>query len=153
MVPKKVKKVDEIDAKILELLKKDARTPLSHVSEQIGLSSPSIKDRITKMEQEGIILGYTPLLDYSKLGLPLTAFINLRLHYPLCCTDEFIEAINQIEEVIEGHYTDGEEDMIIRAVAREPKHLQEILHKINSLPGVANSNSIISLTNPIRKGC
>ena len=43
--------MDEIDTKILELLKKDARTPLSHISEEIGLSSPSIKDRITKMEQ------------------------------------------------------------------------------------------------------
>ena len=143
--------MDAIDEKILELLKKDARIPLSHISEEIGLSSPSIKDRITKMEQEGIILGYQPILDYAKLGLPLTAFINLRLHYPLCCTDEFIEQIHLIDEVVEGHYTDGEEDMLLKVVAKEPRHLQEILLKINSLPGVASSNSIISLTNPIRQ--
>jgi Lrp/AsnC family transcriptional regulator for asnA, asnC and gidA len=143
--------MDEIDKQILELLKKDARTPLSHISEEVGLSSPSIKDRITKMEQEGVILGYRPILDYAKLGLPLTAYVNLRLHYPLCCTDEFIEAIKKIDEVVEGHYTDGEEDMLLKVVASEPSHLQQILLKINSLPGVANSNSIISLTTPIRQ--
>ncbi len=143
--------MDEIDAQILELLKKDARTPLSRISEEVGLSSPSIKDRITKMESEGVILGYRPILDYAKLGLPLTAFINLRLHYPLCCTDEFIDEIHKVEDVIEGHYTDGEEDMLLKVVARDPSHLQQILLKVNSLPGVASSNSIISLTNPIRQ--
>jgi DNA-binding Lrp family transcriptional regulator len=143
--------MDEIDAKILELLKKDARIPLSRISVEVGLSSPSIKDRITKMEQEGVILGYRPILDYAKLGLPLTAYINLRLHYPLCCTEEFIEEIQKIDEVIEGHYTDGEEDMLLKVVASEPSHLQQILMKINSLPGVASSKSIISLTTPIRQ--
>jgi DNA-binding Lrp family transcriptional regulator len=143
--------MDETDLKILEMLKKDARTPLSHISEEIGLSSPSIKDRISKMESEGVILGYRPILDYAKLGLPLTAFINLRLQYPLCCTDEFIERIHMIEDVIEGHYTDGEEDMLLKVVARDPSHLQQILLRVNSLPGVASSNSIISLTNPIRQ--
>jgi DNA-binding Lrp family transcriptional regulator len=143
--------MDEIDKKILEMLKIDARTPLSHISQEIGLSSPSIKDRITKMTTDGIILGYRTVLDYTKLGLPLTAFINLALHYPLCCTDQFIEAIQEIEEVTEGHYTDGNEDMILKVVAKDPGHLQQILLKINSLPGVASSSSIISLTNPIRQ--
>ena len=143
--------MDETDAQILELLKKDARLALSRISEEVGLSSPSIKDRITKMEREGVILGYRPLLDYAKLGLPLTAYVSLRLHYPLCCTEEFIEAIRQIDDVVEGHYTDGEEDMLLKVVASEPSHLQRILLKINSLPGVANSKSIISLTTPIRQ--
>lgn len=143
--------MDKIDTQILDMLKNDARIPLSRISETVGLSSPSIKDRITKMEQEGVILGYRPILDYAKLGLPLTAYINLRLHYPLCCTDEFIEAIQMIDEVIEGHYTDGEEDMLLKVVASEPSHLQEILLKVNSLPGVASSKSIISLTTPIRQ--
>lgn len=143
--------MDETDTKILDLLKTDARISLSRISEEIGLSSPSIRDRITKMEQEGIILGYRPVLDYSKLGLPMTAFIKLRLKYPHCCTEEFISEIQQIEEVTEGHYTDGEEDMLLKIVAREPRHLQEILLRINSLPGVASSSSIISLTNPIKQ--
>ena len=143
--------MDETDQKITNILKQNARTPLSHISEEIGLSSPTIRDRLTKLEQEGIILGYRPILDYGKLGLPLTSFINLKLHYPLCCTDEFIQQIHMISEVIEGHYTDGEEDMLLKVVASDPAHLQEILLKVNSLPGVAASNSIISLTNPLRE--
>jgi DNA-binding Lrp family transcriptional regulator len=73
---RRLRTMDKTDLKILELLKKDARIPLSHISEEIGLSSPSIKDRISKMETDGVILGYRPILDYSKLGL------RARAHQP-----------------------------------------------------------------------
>lgn len=143
--------MDETDYKILRMLRENARIPLSHISEEVGLSSPSIRDRINKMESEGIILGYRPILDHSKLGLTITAFINVRLVYPHCCTDQFIEEIKEITEVVEGHYTDGDEDMLLKVVVRDPSHLRDILLRINSLPAVSNSKSIISLTNPIRE--
>lgn len=143
--------MDETDYRILKMLRENARIPLSHISQEIGLSSPSIRDRITKMENEGIILGYRPILDHSKLGLSITAFINVRLTYPNCCTDQFIDEVKEITEIVEGHYTDGNEDMILKVVVRDPSHLRDILLRINSLPGVSNSNSIISLTNPIRE--
>jgi DNA-binding Lrp family transcriptional regulator len=143
--------MDETDYMILKLLRENARIPLSHISEQIGLSSPSIRDRITKMESEGIILGYRPVLDYSKLGLSITSFVSVRLRYPSCCTEEFIEEVKGISEVVEGHYTDGDEDMMLKVLVKDPSHMQEVLLKINSLPGITHSKSIISLTNPIRE--
>ena len=133
------------------MLRENARIPLSHISEEIGLSSPSIRDRITKMESDGIILGYRPVLDYAKMGLSITAFVSVRLRYPNCCTDEFIDEVKEISEVVEGHYTDGDEDMILKVLVREPSHLQDVLLRLNSLSAVSNSKSIISLTNPIRE--
>lgn len=124
---------------------------MSHISEEIGLSSPSIRDRITKMESDGVILGYRPVLDNSKLGLSITSFVSVRLRYPSCCTDEFIDEVKEISEVVEGHYTDGDEDMILKVLVREPSHLQDVLLQINSLAAVSNSKSIISLTTPIRE--
>lgn len=133
------------------MLRENARIPLSHISEEIGLSSPSIRDRITKMESDGVILGYRPVLDNSKLGLSITSFVSVRLRYPSCCTDEFIDEVKEISEVVEGHYTDGDEDMILKVLVREPSHLQDVLLQINSLAAVSNSKSIISLTTPIRE--
>ena len=136
---------------ILKMMRENARIPLSHISKEIGLSSPSIRDRIDKMEGEGIILGYRPILDHKKLGLSITAFINVRLRYPNCCTDKFIEEIKEINEVVEGHYTDGEDDMLLKIVVSDTSHLRDVLLRLNSMSSVTNSKSIISLSTPIRE--
>jgi Lrp/AsnC family transcriptional regulator for asnA, asnC and gidA len=143
--------LDETDYMILKLMRDNARIPLSHISKEIGLSSPSIRDRIDKMENEGVILGYRSILDHKKLGLAITAFVNVRLKYPNCCTDEFIESIKEINEVVEGHYTDGDEDMLLKIVVRDTGHLREVLLRLNSMRSVTNSKSIISLSTPIRE--
>lgn len=80
-----------------------------------------------------------------------TAFISVRLRYPNCCTDEFIDEIKGISEVVEGHYTDGDEDMLLKVLVRDPQHLRDVLLAIHNNRAVTNSKSIISLTNPIRE--
>ncbi len=57
--------MDEADHEILRLLRVNARATLAYISGEIGLSSPSVKDRIEKMEREGVILGYRPVLDHG----------------------------------------------------------------------------------------
>ena len=143
--------MDETDHEILRLLRVNARATLAHISGEIGLSSPSVKDRIDKMEREGIILGYRPVLDHSKLGQGLTAFIQLTLAYQQCCNDDLAEDLRKIPGVEEGHYTDGDYDVILKVVTESPATLMEMLNLINAVDGVANTKTIISLTNPIRE--
>ncbi|MCW4049815.1 MAG: Lrp/AsnC family transcriptional regulator [Candidatus Bathyarchaeota archaeon] len=142
--------MDETDHKILALLKENARIPLSHISQEIGLSSPSIKDRIEKMESTGVIQGYKPVIDYSQLGLGITAFVRLTLQYPVCCQENIADVIKEIPEVVEGHYTDGDEDMLLKVVTESPRSLRDTLNNINMIPGVAYTKATISLDNPIR---
>jgi Lrp/AsnC family transcriptional regulator for asnA, asnC and gidA len=143
--------MDETDSEILRLLQENARTTLAHISGEIGLSSPSIKDRIEKMEREGVILGYRPVLDYRKLGKGLTAFVHLTLVFPQCCNDELAEALKTLPGVVEGHYTDGDYDVFLKVVTESPESLRDVLNLINGVEGVANTKTIISLTNPIRE--
>ena len=82
--------LDEVDETILTMLKEDARVSLAQISREIGLSSPSIKDRIDKLETQGVILGYRPVLDYSKLGLGLTGFVGVMLDPQRCCNQDII---------------------------------------------------------------
>jgi len=143
--------MDKTDLEILRLLKENARATLAYISGEIGLSSPSVKDRIEKMEREGVILGYRPVLDYMKLGQGLTAFVQLTLTYGQCCTDDLAEALRSIPGVVEGHYTDGDYDIFLKVVTASPESLRDVLNLINGVEGVANTKTIISLTNPIRE--
>jgi len=142
--------MDKIDEEIIRLLKKDGRMSLAEISREVGLSSPTIKDRIGKLEGDGVILGYRPLLEYSKLGLGMTAFIGLTLDFHTCCQGDVDEALKAMGEVVEAHYTDGEWDMLIRVQARDPAGLMAFLQNLNAVPGITNSRTIISLANPIR---
>jgi DNA-binding Lrp family transcriptional regulator len=143
--------MDETDLEILRLLRVNARATLAHISGEIGLSSPSIKDRIEKMEKEGVILGYRPVLDYSKLGQGLTAFVQLTLANQQSCDDDLAEAIKGLPGVVEGHYTDGDYDILLKVVTESPESLRDVLNMINAVEGVANTKTIISLTNAIRE--
>ncbi len=142
--------MDKIDEEIISLLKRDGRMALADISREVGLSSPTIKDRVSKLEAEGVILGYRPVLDYAKLGLGLTAFVGLTLDFHTCCQGDVDEALKTMGEVVEAHYTDGEWDMLIRVQARDPAGLMVFLQRLNAVPGITNSRTIISLANPIR---
>jgi len=142
--------MDKFDEEIIRLLKKDGRIALAEISREVGLSSPTIKERIGKLEEDGVILGYRPLLEYSKLGLGMTAFIGLTLDFHTCCQGAVDGALKAMGEVVEAHYTDGEWDMLIRVQARDPSGLMAFLQKLNAVPGITNSRTIISLANPIR---
>ncbi len=123
---------------------------LVDISKEVGLSSPTIKDRLEKLESDGVILGYRPLLDYSKLGFGMTAFIGITLDFHTCCQGDVDEAMKKMEEVVEAHYTDGEWDMLVKVYVKDPAHMMQFLQQLNMVPGVTNSRTIISLTNPIR---
>jgi DNA-binding Lrp family transcriptional regulator len=147
---KEVLEVDKMDEEIIHLLKKDGRIALADISREIGLSSPTIKDRISKLEADGIILGYRPLLDYGKLGIGLTAYIGLTLDFHTCCQGDIDVALKEMEEVVEAHYTDGEWDMLIKIQVTNPSGLMGFLQRLNAISGITNSRTIISLANPIR---
>jgi DNA-binding Lrp family transcriptional regulator len=142
--------MDKIDEEIISLLKRDGRMALADISREVGLSSPTIKDRVSKLEAEGVILGYRPVLDYAKLGLGLAAFVGLTLDFHTCCQGDVDEVLKTMGEVVEAHYTDGEWDMLIRVQARDPAGLMVFLQRLNAVPGITNSRTIISLANPIR---
>ena len=142
--------MDETDRRIIGLLGKDARIPLADISREIGLSSPTIKDRITKLEEQGVILGYRPILDYSKLGLGMTAYIGLTLDFHTCCKGDVDLALGGMPEVVEAHYTDGEWDMLIKVRVADASALMDLFQRLNAVVGITNSRTIISLANPIR---
>ncbi len=70
-------KLDSIDNKILELLSEDGRDSASNIADKVGLSVPATTDRIKKLQDSGIIIGFKPIIDSKKINLDITAFITV----------------------------------------------------------------------------
>lgn len=71
--------MDKIDVKLLKLLQENARYPLKYLAQQVFLSTPAVSARIEKLEESGVIKGYSVTVDRLKLGYNITAFINLEV--------------------------------------------------------------------------
>lgn len=72
-------KLDNIDKKILEILQKNARTPIKEIAKEVFLSSPAVSSRIDRLEQAGVLLGYHAAVNPLFLGYHIKAFINLEV--------------------------------------------------------------------------
>lgn len=144
-------KLDEIDNQILDILMMDSRTPLSHISKKVGLSSPAIRERINKLDKEGIIKGFSTIIDYKKLGLNLTAFIGLTMDESKCCQEDVFTKLKKIPNVLEAHFTNGEEDILVKVVTKNTETLVDLLGQMNTIDTVNRTKTLIALKTPIER--
>lgn len=106
--------LDEIDKKIIELLRENARMPLKDLSAQVFLTTPAVSSRIEKLEKEGIIKGYHADIDLEKLGYGIKAYIMITVKPE--DREAFAEFIKGKEYIIECNHITGVYSMIVKAV-------------------------------------
>jgi len=142
-------KLDEFDRKIIAALQEDARMPVAQIAERAALSATPVSRRIKRLEDEGVIAGYQPVLNPRRLGFELDAYvlINLDAH-----SDEnisrFEQAIQDNPYVIACHAVTGDMDYLVHVIARDVEHLSQItLKSLLRIPGVRDVKSIIVLEN------
>lgn len=109
-----MKKLDKVDKKIIQILQKNARTPLKEIAAQVFLSSPSVSARIEKLEHEGVIIGYTARVNPQYLNYHIKAFINLEVE-PLQ-KPVFYPFIEKIPNVVECNCVTGDYSMLIETL-------------------------------------
>lgn len=128
-------KIDHTDAGILELLQRDGRESYSDVGESVGMSGPSVHERVKKLESRGVIRGYSAVVDPALLGYGVLAFIFIKQVPGTIATDmtgDFV-AIDEIEEC---HHLAGESDYLLKVRATDTRHLERVLHAIQQVPHV-----------------
>jgi Lrp/AsnC family leucine-responsive transcriptional regulator len=139
--------LDEFDRGIIAALQEDARMPVAQVAERVALSATPVSRRIKRLEDEGVIRGYAPVLDPRKLGFELEAYVLINL---VAHVDEniarFEQAIADNPHVIACHAVTGDMDYLVRVMARNVEHLSQItLRTLLRIPGVRDVKSIIVL--------
>ena len=138
-------RIDEIDVKILELLQENGRMKRNAISEVVGLSVPSVSERMRKLEERGVISGYHAVVEPKRIHYDITAFIRVTVdgssHYPA-----FVEEMSEIAEVLEVHSVTGEGSHIIKIRTRNTTSLERLLSKVQALPGVHGTSTSIVLS-------
>ncbi len=137
--------IDEIDVKILEILQKRGRTKRNDLAEAVGLSLPSAGDRLKKLEESGVILGYHALVDAKKLGRDIVAFIFVTVdsskHF-----GQFIDHANALDEVLECHAITGEGSHLLKVRTTNTASLEKLLAKIQAWNGVISTRTNLVLS-------
>jgi Lrp/AsnC family leucine-responsive transcriptional regulator len=115
-------KVDDLNWRILKMLQKNARETFANIGRQVGLTPPAVAERIKKMEDLGILLGYKAIVSHIQVGYQLKAIITLRAF--MGKLRPFLEAVPSFDEVVNCYRITGNENIIMEVVLRDQFHLE-----------------------------
>jgi Lrp/AsnC family leucine-responsive transcriptional regulator len=145
--------MDKIDLEILHTLQESGRITNSDLAKKVGLSAPSVLERVRKLEESDVITGYSARIDPKKVGRGQVCFvaISLALHQ-IGSIKEFQRRIERIPEVIECHHITGEEDFLLRVNVRDMQHYEQLLlSQLTKIPGTSKIKTMVVLS-PLKTG-
>lgn len=138
-------KLSRIDIHILEELQKDGRLSYAELARRVGLTTSPCMERVKRLEKEGVIKGYTALLDPEYLQSNMIVFVQIRLvRMSQDIFAEFKEAAIALDEVQECFLISGNFDYLIKARVSDMDHYRKFLgDTLLSLPGVQESTTLV----------
>jgi Lrp/AsnC family leucine-responsive transcriptional regulator len=137
--------VEEINRKILALLARDGRLSFTELARQTGLSVSAVQQRVRRLEERGVIRGYTAQIDPEEAGLPLTAFVSIKPFDP-AAPDDSPERLAHLSAIEACHSVAGEESYILKVRVASPAALEELLQEIRAAASVATRTTIVLST-------
>ena len=137
--------IDELDEKILRLITKNARIPFLEVARECGVSGAAIHQRVQRLLNLGVVSGSEFIVTPSKLGYNTCAYMGIYLEKAKYHT-QVAEALRQIPEVVECHYTTGPSAIFIKVQTKTNKHLKRIIDEdLQEIEGIARTETFMSL--------
>jgi Lrp/AsnC family transcriptional regulator, regulator for asnA, asnC and gidA len=126
--------MDILDLKIVRCLTEDARCTYKYIAEQAGVSEATVKNRIDKLQEEGIIKKFTVIMDYHKLGRAIKAFIGLKVQPAKI--SEIVSVIEKNPDVHVLYRTSGDVDLLIEVIFEQMEDLNSFLERELALEGI-----------------
>ncbi len=132
--------LDNIDVKVLNILQEKGRTKRNVLAEEVGLSLPSLSERLKKLEERGVISGYYAKLNKKIFGYDImvliTVVIDSSKHF-----EKFAENVRNTDEILECYAILGEGSHVMKAVAKDTEALEKLLNTIQSWKGVTRTHT------------
>lgn len=138
--------LDEVGWKLLQALQENARVSFRELGQRIGLSAPAVIERVRKMENAGILVGYHAEIDLTKVGLPITAFV--RMSTPRGRSGHVGIQLQAIPEILECHRVAGEDSFLMKVGVSSMSHLEKL---IDHLAQYGQSTTSIVLSSPVTR--
>jgi Lrp/AsnC family leucine-responsive transcriptional regulator len=120
--------LDEVGCRLLELLQGNARLSFAELGRRVGLSPPAVAERLRRMEDAGLVLGYRMEVDPAKLGRPIVALVRIRCF--MGKADFLKHLLPGLPGVVEGHLIAGEDGYLVRIAVSSPERLEALLLRI-----------------------
>jgi DNA-binding Lrp family transcriptional regulator len=140
--------IDELDARLIELLTAEPRVGVLEASRRLRVARGTIQARLDRLQARGVVTGYGPDIDPAALGQGVSAFVTLEIRQ-VGGHDPVADRLAGIPEVLEVHTITGAGDMLCRVVARTNADLQRVIDAIVGVAGVVRASTVIALATPV----
>jgi Lrp/AsnC family leucine-responsive transcriptional regulator len=137
--------VDDIDLQLVAALVADARTSYAELARTVGLSGPSVHERVRRLERSGVIRGYSADIDPHAVGLGVTALVGI-LQREGVEQDDLADALAQVAEVEDCWFVAGEEAFVVKVRVADVDALEHTLGVLRRTPGVARTRTTVVLS-------
>ena len=137
--------VEDTDREIVRLLARDGRMSYTDLAKTTGLSTSAIHQRVRRLEQRGVITGYTAQVSADAIGLPLMAFISVTPLDP-SAPDDAPQRLADLPQIEACHSVAGEESYILKVRVGSPGDLEDLLARIRSAANVATRTTVVLST-------
>jgi Lrp/AsnC family transcriptional regulator, leucine-responsive regulatory protein len=134
--------MEKLDRRILALLARDGRMSYTDIGKETGLSTSAAQQRVRRLEQRGVIKGYTAILDSAELGLMVTAFVAIKPFDP-GQADDAPERLHDIEEIISCYSVAGDASYLLKVQVQSMAHLEALLARIRSAGKVSTHTTTV----------
>ena len=143
-----IRNIDKTDKQILACLIEDARMPFTEIAKKIKVSTGTVHGRVKKLERRNIITGATLKINYEIVGYNFTAYVGVLLGRTIE-SEKILSKMTSIPEITVASGISGQYGILCKVRCRNAKHAKEVIYKINSIPGVLRTESMISLEESI----
>ena len=135
--------LDKIDMKIIHLLQHNARMSIAELADKVGLSATPIKERMRRLQDQGVITGYHAKINPHLIGQGLLVFVEIKLKDKSASLfAEFKRDVLRISQIMECHLVSGEYDYLLRVAVKDTKDYERLLReRLYKIKGVRHSKS------------
>jgi Lrp/AsnC family transcriptional regulator, leucine-responsive regulatory protein len=137
--------MEDLDRRIVDLLAKDGRISYTDLGKTLGMSTSAVHQRVRRLEQRGVVRGYTAKVDHQALGQQITAFISITPTDP-GAPDDIPERLREVAAIEECHSVAGDENYILKARVQAPGNLEDLLARIRATANVSTHTTVVLST-------
>lgn len=142
--------LDDIDRKILAVLRDDGRASFAAIGAAVGLSTSAAKRRVDRLRARGVITGFTAIVDPAALGWHTEAYVELYCQ-GRTSPAAIAAALAKYPEVVDACTVSGDADALVHVMASDVKHFEQVLEKINAERFVVRTKSVLVLSRLLRR--
>ncbi|MFC0407215.1 Lrp/AsnC family transcriptional regulator [Roseomonas elaeocarpi] len=138
--------MDNIDQRLITILRHDARRGISDLANELGLARATVRNRIERLEARGDIIGYTVILRSDALALPVRGITMIGVEGRMA--DKVVDALAGFPEIRAVHTTNGKWDLVVEISAQSLTDLDAALRRLRLVPGIIASETNLLLATP-----